>query len=271
MPLPNETLNQTIVEPIDPVEQADPVIDPYAPSVCLDPADCQEEIDDALAAPKKRNCGRCGPKSAAGKARAAKNSFRHGSCAATLILECESQEGFDRLLARWVTLFQPTYDTVEYDLVLKVAQAEWRRIRTQRNYDDYLNGPLNGRSPFNWNDQETKKHDLYLRYKTTAECTFHRELRTLEQHYKIHHPKPASSRPAPPSPDPQQEMPSMLVITEDAASPTGYICLREHPPRPGVTYPCPTPAPPNPLRLHKYEGLDLKKLQQRTENPEQHK
>jgi len=129
-----------------------------------------------------------------GRASSRQNSLQHGSCAEITILSCESQEAFDEILRRWCATYQPEPASLEFEFVLKTVQAEWQRIRCQRNYNDYIK-ILGERQPFDWSPEEIKKHDLLLRYKTTAERGFQRDYRLLEQHYKAHQPKPAAAKP----------------------------------------------------------------------------
>ncbi len=181
------------------------------------------------AEPEKRNCGRTGPTSPEGRATSSKNSTKHGSCSQTLILPCESEESWLLLLSRWCQTYQPAADSLQYDFVLKTAQAEWLRIRAQRNFDSCM-ALTQGFSPFNWTPDQIKKHDLMLRYKTSAERAFQREFRLLEQFCKLHPSgetrpaAPASTKPAPPAPEPDSDF---LLVGEDPDSPTGYIVLHE--------------------------------------------
>jgi hypothetical protein len=169
--------------------------------------------------PEKRNCGRTGPTSSEGRSASSKNAIKHGACSRTLVLPGESEESWQLLLGRWCKTYQPAEDSLEYDFVLKTAQAEWHRIRTQRNYDVYLH-ILQGVSPFNWTPDQIKKHDLNLRYKTAAERAFQREYRLLEQHYKIHRPIVAQ-HPA------REASPPLRIFMEDPTSPTGHTLLQE--------------------------------------------
>jgi hypothetical protein len=99
---------------------------------------------------------------------------------------------------------------------------------------------LSGFSPFNWTPEQVKKHDLHLRYKNAAERSFQREYRLLEQHFKAHKPKPAPPANPEPKPEPEPEpIQRTRIMGIDPNSPTGYVTLREWPPREGVTYPCP--------------------------------
>jgi len=169
------------------------------------------------AEPEKRNCGRTGPTSAEGRSSSSKNAIKHGACARTLILPGESEEAWELLLNRWLKEYQPAEDSLEYDFVLKTAQAEWQRIRTNRNFNDCLSVITHGLSPYNWSPEQIKKHDLSLRYKTAAERAFQREFRLLEQYYKIHRPVKAT----PPAPDheaAQEPAPESSGVTQECAN-----------------------------------------------------
>jgi len=152
-------------------------------------AETQDEQDQTQdedpAPPKKRNCGRTGPTSAAGRAKSAQNALKHGACARTLILPTDSAEGWDILYSRWLEEYQPREASLEADFVLRTAQAEWDRLRCKRAYDDFLK-TTNGEPLFMCKPEQIKMHDLMLRYKNTAERSFHREYRALEAHYKSH-------------------------------------------------------------------------------------
>ena len=178
---------------------------------------------------EKRNCGRTGPTSAEGRLASSKNAIKHGACAETLILPCESEEAWELLFNRWLREYQPAEDSLEYDFVLKTAQAEWQRIRALRNFNDCLCVISQGSSPYNWSPDQIKKHDLSLRYKTAAERAFQREYRLLEQHYKIHRPQPAKESAAKNSaaPDPKPQA-TLTVGGEDPTSPTGITLLLQN-------------------------------------------
>jgi len=183
-----------------------------------------EQCEPAQPEPEKRNSGRTGPTSAEGRATSSKNAIKHGACAQTLILPCESEESWLLLLNRWLKEYQPHEDSLLYDFVLKTAQAEWHRIRAHRNLESVM-AFTQGRSPFNWTPDEIKKHDLCLRYATTAERAFQREFRLLEQFRKLH--PSAENRPA--APEPKLKPQARLIVTgEDPTSPTGLTLLLEN-------------------------------------------
>jgi hypothetical protein len=161
----DEIFDETAALPVDP-----PLSDP-PPS----------EEDDGQ--PKKRNCGHTGPTSDADHAKSAQNARKHGACARTLILPVESEQGWLILLSRWQDTYKPDEESLEADFVLKAAQAEWLRLRAVRVYDEFLS-TTTSEPPYRWTPEQIKTHDLMLRYKTTAERSFHREYRALEAHYK---------------------------------------------------------------------------------------
>jgi hypothetical protein len=150
-----------------------------------------DEMENPEAPRKKRNCGRCGATSEAGRRRSALNALKHGATAKTLILKIESEEGWLIVLNRWKERYQPLENSLEAEFVLRTAQSDWVRMRCSRQYDEFIHS-VNCTSPDTWTPEEIKKHDLMLRYRTSAERSFHREYRALEMHYKIHNllPKP---------------------------------------------------------------------------------
>ena len=178
-------------------------IDDTITSEPSDPAAAPSEADNQDAPPKKRNCGRCGATSEAGRRKSAMNALKHGATAKTLILKIESEEGWLIVLGRWLDRYQPVENSLEAEFVLRTAQSDWARMRCSRQYDEYIH-TLNCTSPDTWSPEQIKKHDLMLRYRSSAERSFHREYRALEVHYKIHNlllkpepePKPdAQSKP----------------------------------------------------------------------------
>jgi hypothetical protein len=171
----------------------------------------------------KRNSGHTGPITEQGKAVSARNAIRHGMCAKTLILLHESEGDWLLLLNTWLDGYQnPAENTLLYTFVLKVAQAEWQRLRIQREYDYFQ--LTHGTPPIGaWQPHEIKNHDLVARYLTAAERRFQREYRMLEQHWKSHHkPAPEPQKPAkePEQPKFSGEMPDIRFINNE----TGESC-----------------------------------------------
>jgi hypothetical protein len=195
---------------------------------------------------EKRNCGRTGPTSPEGRATSSKNSIKHGSCSQTLILPFEKEESWLLLLNRWLQTYQPPEDSLLHDFVLKTAQAEWYRMRAQLNLDCHECSQA-GLSPANWTAEYIKKHDLLLRYRTTAERSFQRTFGLLEQFRKLH--PTVENRPAAPA-EPadgsaastgseEETEPEVLFLGEDPDSPTGLVVAFEM--RNGVETPVPRP------------------------------
>ena len=183
-------------------------------------------LDSENLEPEKRNCGRTGPTSPEGRAASSKNSTKHGACSRTLILPHESKEEWEDLLAHWCDIYKPAEDSLYYDFVLRTAEAEWHRQRAQLNFDVFM-GSTGGGSTINWQPDQIKKHDLALRYKTTAERAFQREFRLLEQFYKAHPPEPAPKKEEEQKEEEEPYLgPAIVFTVEDPTSPTGYRVLQ---------------------------------------------
>ena len=166
-----------MAQPASPAPEADANSDSQQP-------ECDPEASRVAEERRKRNSGRTGPITFAGKAISSFNSTKHGLNSKTLILPNESEEEWIALYDRWKKEYEfPSEDTVLSDFVLKTAAAEWGRLRAQRNYD--LVFSLNHGDPIiAWGEEQQKAHDLALRYLTSAERRFQREHRQLELHYK---------------------------------------------------------------------------------------
>jgi hypothetical protein len=170
----------------------------------------------------KRNCGRTGPTSETGRARSAQNSTKHGACAQTLLVTGEREEDWLLLLKFWTDQYKPAEDTVLYTFVLKTAQAEWTRLRCQRQYDDLM--AAFDTAPYNFTPEQERKHNLMMRYKTTAERCFQREYRQLEQHFKAHH-IPKKSDEFAPKEETAETYDPKYIMEENPKSPTGLFVL----------------------------------------------
>ena len=82
-----------------------------------------------------------GPITPAGKTRSARNATRHGLMAKCVILDNESQEGFDALLAGFVERFAPA-DGVELGLVEEMFSSFWRQRRAWAIETHLMNGAI---------------------------------------------------------------------------------------------------------------------------------
>src|SRR6516164_8272591 len=69
-----------------------------------------------------------GPVTAQGKLNSSRNSTRHGLLAQTIVLDCESKDRFEQLLASYTEEFQPG-SPAETTLIENMAMARWRQIR----------------------------------------------------------------------------------------------------------------------------------------------
>ena len=69
-----------------------------------------------------------GPSTPLGKQRSAQNAHRHGLLARCVVLETESGEAFENLLAQHLDRFQPA-DGVEFGMIEEMAAAYWRMRR----------------------------------------------------------------------------------------------------------------------------------------------
>ncbi len=214
-----------------------------------DPSDPRDRdlLDKVDPERRKRNCGRTGPKTNVGRAIAARNATRHGMCSRTLILVQESEEDWHELITHWLSGYgNPAENTLLYTFVLKTTQAEWFRMRANREYDfmfqcmDYV--PMQS-----WSPEKHKEHDLVMRYVTAAERKVQREYRMLEHHFKTHHkadaeardraskPAPApAQQPAPaPDPDPQpDDDPTKIFFVHSETGERRDAQGNKYPPRP---------------------------------------
>ena len=178
----------------------------------------------------RRNSGHTGPITSQGRAISARNAIRHGMCAQTLILLHESEGDWLLLLNTWLDGYQnPAESSLLYNFVLKTAQAEWHRLRIQREFDFFL--LTHGTPPIGaWEPHEIKNHDLVARYLTAAERRFQREYRMLEQHWKSHAapaaqtgrnrnhhklPEPKKAAEEPEQPDFSGELPEIFFINNE--------------------------------------------------------
>ena len=142
---------------------------------------------------EKRNCGKTGATSEAGRSTCSQNARKHGSCSRVLILPNEDHDAWLDLLSRWEAAYLSGNPLVA-DFVYKTAAAEWQRIRVQKSYDSLL-GFVSNPNVYEWQPHDQKQHDLALRYLTTAERRFQREFRMLEQFYTKHGQPAAAPEP----------------------------------------------------------------------------
>jgi hypothetical protein len=129
-----------------------------------------------------------GPITPAGKACSARNATRHGLMAKCVVLDNESREGFDTLLAGFVERFAPA-DAVELGLVEEMFSAFWRQRRAWAIETHIMNGAISTQRPDQ--DELTRLTDgftsiaaqppleLLHRYETRLHRIFQRALANL--------------------------------------------------------------------------------------------
>ena len=69
-----------------------------------------------------------GPKTPEGKARSSKNAFKHGLSAQTSVLDCESDEMYEKHRQSWFDSLVPATET-EAEIVEDIASVRWRMHR----------------------------------------------------------------------------------------------------------------------------------------------
>ena len=246
------------------------LVEDQSPSDDQDPADDQDTFTDPPR--QKRNCGKTGATSIAGRRRCSMNALKHGACSGTHFVNGESEDEWLLVLHQWREGYAPPealtpcpsgnpeapaisececpsclFDrSAVCALVVKVAEAEWYRRRSQRALNSFVHATGGGPN-INWTPEQHKTYGLFLRYKTADERKFTREFRELQDYIKTHPgitPPEPKKRPSKPEPEPEPELPPHLsFVAEDPDSPTGFSCVREHPPLEGVVYPYPVPRP----------------------------
>ncbi len=119
-----------------------------------------------------------GPTSPAGKSASSQNSTIHGCCSKTVILPGERQEDFDNLYDRWMSACEPDTPAAT-DLVEQLILQKWYLERNLRRYEEVERELAEFPFP-DWTDQQHKKFQLALRYKTAAERAVSRAMHDVE-------------------------------------------------------------------------------------------
>jgi hypothetical protein len=163
----------------------------------------------------RRNGSKGGPKTEAGKQRSRANSLQHGLTSSTLVVLPEEHEHeYEAILHGFRESFQPQ-DAAEEALVLRLAQAHWRSLRSRRvetgilhitaaterkrareivdDCPEHLN-PHNAIAVgFMTGPEERWK--MYLRYDGAISREFFRTLEMLTRLQKARQPKKPSQEP----------------------------------------------------------------------------
>lgn len=99
-----------------------------------------------------------------------------------LLVKDERQEDWEAVEKRWFDEYLPTEPFVA-ELVKEAAQAEWFRIRADREHDKLCEA-LFETEQADWTEEQHKKYERCLRYQTTVERRCQRTYARLEQHLR---------------------------------------------------------------------------------------
>ena len=149
----------------------------------------------------RANGAKGGPKTQAGKERSRLSSFKHGLTSSTLVVLPEEHEHeYKEVLSGFRESFQP-HDPAEDALVLRLAQAHWRSLRSRRVETGILHITANTQRnrarklvencPENLNPHEAiavafmtmpaEHWQMYMRYDTTISRDFFKTLDALQK------------------------------------------------------------------------------------------
>jgi hypothetical protein len=189
-----------------------------------------------------------GPKTPETRAKSARNGVKHGLTAvSTIILACESEDEFNKLLAQFVASHLPV-GAAEQDTVEQMAVARWRarRIRTAEtalvDVEMARRGPetdkeFPGADPgvhlglaLKALSDESNSLALFSRYESRHERVYHRAYRTLRELQaarKAHEPKQPEGAPTPPPDGPKSEVHNPVPTTEQEPTPKSDLPLEE--------------------------------------------
>jgi hypothetical protein len=132
---------------------------------------------------KKPRAGRAtGPKTPEGKAKSSQNATKHSCCSKKPLIKGENAEEFNELLEDWKDDYRPRGKSTR-ELVEQAAVAQWVLKRNTNRYHE-LEESLQERKALEWTEEEHKKMERFIRYRTTAERSFGRVSNLLEQSVK---------------------------------------------------------------------------------------
>ncbi len=130
-----------------------------------------------------------GPTSEAGKAKTSRNATRHGLCRVILCTDEEDTTEMTALLADLMEEHQPQGPTEEI-LVYKIAEQFWFTKRASdllavhTTYAEGRVAPYHGDDDEDNERSEHKQMAMYLRYYTTADRAFNKNLQDLRKLHK---------------------------------------------------------------------------------------
>jgi hypothetical protein len=119
--------------------------------------------------------GPTGPRTAEGKARSSRNSFKHGLASGQLIIPGENAEDYEALLNGFLSDYQPA-NHIETALVHEIAKSYWLKDRAIRFQAIAFNITMPHL------DKMAAPMDLgvLIRYQSANERGFYRALKTLQ-------------------------------------------------------------------------------------------
>jgi hypothetical protein len=130
-----------------------------------------------------------GPRTDSGKAAVSQNARRHGLSGAFSLLPHEDRDEFQKLIADYRLEFKPV-SSDETLLIQQMAQSRWTLARARRIEAHLLNllmgvelpaGDPDARIAIQLDQKSGAALATIQRYATTAEGTYHRARRTLQQ------------------------------------------------------------------------------------------
>jgi hypothetical protein len=125
-----------------------------------------------------------GPKTAAGKARSARNALRHGLCAEKFaVLHDEDEQAFEALEASILEELAPQ-GALQRFLAGRIARAAWRLERAERIEIELLEERMDRDGDLALalirDGNGTRSVDTLMRYRGRAQAEFYKALRTLK-------------------------------------------------------------------------------------------
>jgi hypothetical protein len=125
-----------------------------------------------------------GPKTAAGKARSARNALKHGLCAEEfVVLHDEDEQAFAALQASLLEELAPQ-GALQRFLAGRIARAAWRLERAERIEIELLEYRMDRDGDLALalirDGNGTRSIDTLMRYRGRAQAEFYRALRTLK-------------------------------------------------------------------------------------------
>ena len=185
-----------------------------------------------------------GPITPAGRSHSSRNSTRHGLLAKCIVLDNESREGFDTLLAEFIARFGPT-DGVELGLVEEMLSAFWRQRRGWAIETRIMDNAISSQPPDP--DELTRitgaftslaaqpNLELMHRYETRLHRIFQRALSNLILMRSLQRPDPPENIKLPNDPSPisgQSPEPEPASPAENSKLPDDPTPISGPPPAP---------------------------------------